>query len=96
MSQTDPTHLSPHQHGFDLDVTDPLIIANYTADQQKPDRPIDRQDRAMRSGNHHRLACLLDWAAYRDTIDLSGKDNLCRFLAEIRTWPPFAETAPNL
>ena len=43
-----------------------------------------------------RLACLLDWAAYRDTIDLSGKDNLCRFLAEIRTWPPFAETAPNL
>jgi glutathione S-transferase len=43
-----------------------------------------------------RLACLLDWAAYRDTIDLSGKDNLCRFLTEIRTWPPFAETAPNL
>ena len=43
-----------------------------------------------------RLACLLDWAAYRDTIDLSGKDNLCRFLAEIRTWPPFAETAPDL
>jgi len=27
-----------------------------------------------------RLACLLDWAAYRGTIDLSGKDNLCRFL----------------
>jgi len=43
-----------------------------------------------------RLACLLDWAAYRDTIDLSGKDNLCRFLAEIRTWPPFADTAPDL
>jgi glutathione S-transferase len=43
-----------------------------------------------------RLACLLDWAAYRDTIDLSGKDNLCRFLTEIRTWPPFAETAPDL
>ena len=43
-----------------------------------------------------RLACLLDWAAYRDTIDLSGKDNLGRFLAEIRTWPPFAETAPDL
>ena len=43
-----------------------------------------------------RLACLLDWAAYRDTIDLSDKDNLCRFLAEIRTWPPFAETAPDL
>ena len=43
-----------------------------------------------------RLACLLDWAAYRDTIDLSGKDNLCRFLAEIRMWPPFAETAPDL
>ena len=43
-----------------------------------------------------RLACLLDWAAYRSTIDLSGKDNLCRFLTEIRTWPPFAETAPDL
>ena len=43
-----------------------------------------------------RLACLLDWAAYRGTIDLSGKDNLCRFLTEIRTWPPFAETAPDL
>ena len=43
-----------------------------------------------------RLACLLDWAVYRSTIDLSGKDNLCRFLTEIRTWPPFAETAPDL
>tara|TARA_B100000497_G_C7573109_1_gene345308 strand:- start:263 stop:856 length:594 start_codon:yes stop_codon:yes gene_type:complete len=43
-----------------------------------------------------RLACLLDWAAYRETIDLSGKDNLCRFLADIRAWPPFAETAHDL
>ena len=43
-----------------------------------------------------RLACLLDWAAYRGTIDLSGKDNLCRFLNEIRMWQPFAETAPDL
>ena len=43
-----------------------------------------------------RLACLLDCAAYRETIDLSEKDNLCRFLSEIRTWPPFAETAPDL
>ena len=43
-----------------------------------------------------RLACLLDWAAYRETIELSGKDNLCRFLADIRAWPPFAETAPDL
>ena len=43
-----------------------------------------------------RLACLLDWAAYRETIDLSGKDNLCRFLADIRAWPPFAETEPDL
>ena len=43
-----------------------------------------------------RLACLLVWAAYRGTIDLSGKDNLCRFLNEIRTWQPFAETAPDL
>ena len=43
-----------------------------------------------------RLACLLDWAAYRETIDSSGKDNLCRFLADIRAWPPFAETAPDL
>ena len=43
-----------------------------------------------------RLACLLDWATYRGTIDLSGKDNLCRFLTEIRTWPPFADTAPDL
>ena len=43
-----------------------------------------------------RLGCLLDWAAYRETIDLSGKDNLCRFLADIRAWPPFAETAPDL
>ena len=43
-----------------------------------------------------RLACLIDWAAYRETIDLSRKDNLCRFLADIRAWPPFAETAPDL
>jgi glutathione S-transferase len=43
-----------------------------------------------------RLACLLDWATYRGTIDLSGKDNLCRFLTEMRTWPPFADTAPDL
>jgi glutathione S-transferase len=43
-----------------------------------------------------RLACLLDWAAYRGTIDLSGKDNLCRFLNEIRMWQPFAETTPDL
>ena len=43
-----------------------------------------------------RLACLLDWAAYRETIDLSGQDTLRRFLTHIRTWPPFAETAPDL
>ena len=43
-----------------------------------------------------RLACLLDWAAYRETIDLTGLDNLCSFLAQIRKWAPFAETAPNV
>lgn len=43
-----------------------------------------------------RLACLLDWAAFRETIDLSGLDNLQRFLASIRKWPPFAETAPGI
>lgn len=43
-----------------------------------------------------RLACLLDWAAFRETIDISGQENLQYFLAAIRNWAPFAETAPNL
>ncbi len=43
-----------------------------------------------------RLACLLDWATFRETIDLSGCPNLNRFLAGAQQWPAFAETAPNL
>lgn len=43
-----------------------------------------------------RLACLLDWGVYRATIDISGLENLRRFLAKIRKWPPFADTAPDL
>lgn len=43
-----------------------------------------------------RLACLLDWASYRETADLAGLDNLNRFLAGIRQWSVFAETAPDL
>jgi len=43
-----------------------------------------------------RLACLLDWAAYRETIDLSGSPNLSQFLAGVREWPAFAETAPDI
>jgi glutathione S-transferase len=43
-----------------------------------------------------RLACLLDWATYRGTVDISGLESLERFLAEIRNWAPFAETAPNV
>lgn len=42
-----------------------------------------------------RLACLLDWASYRETIDLSGLSNLGDFLTRIREWPTFAETAPD-
>ena len=42
-----------------------------------------------------RLACLLDWASYREIIDLSGLDNLGDFLTRIREWPTFAETAPD-
>jgi len=38
----------------------------------------------------------LDWGVYRATIDISGLENLRRFLAKIRKWPPFADTAPNL
>ncbi len=43
-----------------------------------------------------RLACLLDWADYRNTIVLSGLDNLTHFLSGIRRWPLFAETAPSI
>ena len=42
-----------------------------------------------------RLACLLDWASYRETIDLSGLNNLSDFLTRMREWPAFAETAPD-
>lgn len=47
------------------------------------------------SDGHIRLACLLDWASYRETIDLSGLSNLGAFLTCIREWPTFAETAPD-
>jgi glutathione S-transferase len=43
-----------------------------------------------------RLACLLDWAIYRGTIDISGLEILERFLGGIRDWAPFTETAPNI
>ena len=42
-----------------------------------------------------RLACLLDWVCYRETIDLSGLNNLSDFLTRIREWPTFSETAPD-
>ena len=45
---------------------------------------------------HIRLACLLDWASYRETIDLSGLNKLNDFLTRMREWPTFAETAPDL
>ena len=44
---------------------------------------------------HIRLACLLDWASYRETVDLSELHNLGDFLTRIREWPTFAETAPG-
>ena len=47
------------------------------------------------SDGHIRLACLLDWAGYRETIDLSGLSNLSALLTRIREWPTFAETAPD-
>ena len=42
-----------------------------------------------------RLACLLDWVGYRQTVDLSGLNNLSDFLTRIGEWPTFAETAPD-
>ena len=45
---------------------------------------------------HIRLACLLDWASYRETIDLLGLNKLNDFLTRMREWPTFAETAPDL
>ena len=47
------------------------------------------------SDGHIRLGCLLDWASYRETIDLSGLSNLGDFLDRIREWPTFAETSPD-
>jgi glutathione S-transferase len=43
-----------------------------------------------------RLACLLDWAAYRETIDLSGRITSVAFWLIFVPGRPFAETAPDL
>lgn len=43
-----------------------------------------------------RLACLLDWAIYRGTVDITGMAGLQHFLDKIRNWIPFTETAPDI
>ncbi|HEY5715312.1 MAG TPA: glutathione S-transferase [Psychromonas sp.] len=41
-----------------------------------------------------RLACFLDWALYRDLIDISKLSNLTKFLALAKTDSDFVSTAP--
>ena len=41
-----------------------------------------------------RLACFLDWGLFRKRINIGDQHCLQDFLAEIRKWPPFAETVP--
>lgn len=42
-----------------------------------------------------RLGCFLDWALFRQRIDIGGQPNLQSFLSAIRHWPAFAATAPS-
>lgn len=41
-----------------------------------------------------RLGCLLDWGLYRQRFSIEQAANLSAFLDAIRSWGPFAETAP--
>jgi len=41
-----------------------------------------------------RLACYLDWAAFRGRIDITRWPRLAAFRDMARDWPAFAETAP--
>ena len=41
-----------------------------------------------------RLACFLDWAQFRERVDLNPYPELMRFLAAINRWDTFADTSP--
>lgn len=41
-----------------------------------------------------RIACFLDWALFRQRIDLINYPNLSDFVKNIREYPPFLATAP--
>lgn len=41
-----------------------------------------------------RIACLLDWADYRQRFEVADYAELQRFLTMMRDWKPFLETAP--
>jgi glutathione S-transferase len=42
-----------------------------------------------------RLACFLDWAQFRNRIDLTGHIRLLEFLASMKGWDTFNATAPS-
>ncbi|NBB92811.1 MAG: glutathione S-transferase [Gammaproteobacteria bacterium] len=41
-----------------------------------------------------RLGCFLDWALFRERLDLSEHAELARFLERLKQYPEFVETAP--
>ncbi|WP_111642163.1 glutathione S-transferase family protein [Marinimicrobium alkaliphilum] len=44
---------------------------------------------------HLRVGCVLDWMCFRELVDLAAYPQLHQFLSTIRTYTPFAETAPH-
>ncbi len=43
-----------------------------------------------------RLGCFLDWALFRERIDLAGHIELAAFLERIKAYPHFANTPPTV
>lgn len=41
-----------------------------------------------------RLGCFLDWGLFRNRIDIANLPGLTTFLASMRSWPVFADSAP--
>ena len=42
-----------------------------------------------------RLACFLDWALFRNRIEISNHAQLKKFVDLANSWPVFSETAPQ-
>lgn len=56
---------------------------------------VNDQDDIDKDDARLRLACLLDWAIFRKRLSLEMYPKQQQFLSTMRTWQPFADTAPS-